>query len=170
MSTSIFQNGFSDIHSESTRALLRSHGFTAIKHASKLHSLEDFDDVDKLDETYYLEVEALVEAVTGARYVFITNSIVRNSQIKASTTSQQAFAKQGETRDSAALANSEKSATAQEPSKMTNGQAHQTRKEKTRRRIPNDDASSVNKERILHLPRLKQQLLRSKDGNGNCSC
>ena len=93
-----------------------------------------------------------MKAVTGARHVFITNSIIRNSQEKASTRTQEAFAKQGERKDSAGHVNSEKSDVAQELKKLMNGQAYTTRNEKVKKMNPNENASSIELEGTIHIP------------------
>ena len=69
-----------DQTSESARFLTK-HGFTAVRHRSKLldppHERVDFDSVEKMDEIYYPEVEEIVKKLTGCKHIFITNSALR---------------------------------------------------------------------------------------------
>ncbi|KAF2151795.1 hypothetical protein K461DRAFT_279312 [Myriangium duriaei CBS 260.36] len=58
---------------------LQTHGFTAIRHQTQLRDVADFDNVEKLDDIYFPEVQDLVKRVTGAKHVFITNSMIRKS-------------------------------------------------------------------------------------------
>lgn len=62
---------------------LTKYGFTAVKFDKKLVKADeevqagDFDDLKVLEETYFPEVKKSLIKLTGAKHVFITNSIVR---------------------------------------------------------------------------------------------
>lgn len=71
---------------EHSRAYLRSHGYTAVKHRTALHEkpygkLSDFRDVRNMNEIYYPELEELVKRVTGCSRAFVENSIVRGTKV-----------------------------------------------------------------------------------------
>lgn len=69
---------------KTSREFLRKHGFTAVRHESKLHQspyghVADFCDVQLMSTIYYPEIEELVKCVTGCSQVCITDSLVRMS-------------------------------------------------------------------------------------------
>lgn len=78
----VFGEGFSY---QRSAELLKKHGFTAVKFdpASLINANEDqvraqhFDSLSVLEETYYPEVVRSMLNLTGAKEVFITNSIIR---------------------------------------------------------------------------------------------
>ena len=65
-----------------SREYLRTHGFTAVKHLSSLHSTPvdatgNFHDLDSINEIYYPEIISLIKDVTGCSHVFPTDSLIR---------------------------------------------------------------------------------------------
>ncbi|OAP62558.1 hypothetical protein AYL99_01785 [Fonsecaea erecta] len=72
--------------------LLKRHGFTAVKFdTSKFVPADanqatscDFDDVEVLEDIYFPQVKQALVKLTGAKEIFITNSIVRRGETGAS--------------------------------------------------------------------------------------
>ena len=91
-----------------SREFLRTHGFTAIKHKSLLHSMllghtAVFQNVGLINEVYYAEVEYLIKDVTGCSRVFITDSLIRgppNNNEALSDSDWKVFASTGDTEGS----------------------------------------------------------------------
>lgn len=61
-------------------AFMSRHGFTAVKHKSRLENRSEFDNSTILSKVYYPEIEDLVKQVTGCKTVVVTNSTCRGGK------------------------------------------------------------------------------------------
>jgi hypothetical protein len=86
-----FLNGEAGWSWSHSAGVLRKFGFTAIKFDPKWAKVDDevqagdYDDLQTLEETYFPEVKESILKLTGAKRVFITNSIVRRGDAPVKT-------------------------------------------------------------------------------------